>query len=255
MALVDCNDPVFDRQANQILEMLEQGMSKSDIAKTLGYNNPLSIDNYMRRRNFSWDSRERNFVPAAERYSAKAKNNITPFRGTSKADVIISLFDQGELNVKEIARQVGFETNKEMTKFMKNKGYLWDPIEGNYVQGLTTGVMLEPSANPTSQTSTNATITEVLQNLIPLLQGNSSNHQVSITKEHLETDEPPRLPRYTVSGQYTTKGMRMAIALDEMTRKFSAERYLSQREILEIALIEFFKKYGYRTEVEKLIME
>lgn len=254
MALIDCNDAVFDRQANQILEMLEQGMNKNDIAKALGYSNPLSIDNYMRRRNFSWDSREKNFVPAAERYSAAAKNNVVPLRGTSKVDLIISLFDQGDLNVKDIAKQLGFETNKELSKFMKSKGYLWDPIERNYVVGLTSDVAIEPSTTPTTSPSPNAAMNELLKNLLPLLNGVNLNNQV-LDKEQIENYQSSNLPRYTIAGRYTTKGMRMAIAMDDLIRKYCLDRNLSQREILEVALIEFFRKYGYRTEVDRIILD
>ncbi len=52
MALIDCKDPVFDRQVDKILEMLEDGTDRAEIASKLGYKNPMSIDNYMRRRNF-----------------------------------------------------------------------------------------------------------------------------------------------------------------------------------------------------------
>lgn len=254
MALIDCNDAVFDRQANQILEMLEQGMNKNDIAKALGYSNPLSIDNYMRRRNFSWDSREKNFVPAAERYSAAAKNNVVPLRGTSKVDLIISLFDQGDLNVKDIAKQLGFETNKELSKFMKSKGYLWDPIERNYVVGLTSDVAIEPSTTPTTSPSPNAAMNDLLKNLLPLLSGVKFNNPVS-DKEQIEYYHSSDLPRYTVAGRYTTKGMRMAIAMDDLIRKYCLDRNLSQRELIEIALIEFFKKYGYSTEIEQCLIK
>ncbi|NBJ15558.1 MAG: hypothetical protein FNP40_08260 [Dehalobacter sp. 4CP] len=75
MALINCKEPVFDRQINQILKMLEEGIDRADIAEKLGYQNHASLDNYMRRRNFSWDTRQKKFVPAVERYSGKGKDN------------------------------------------------------------------------------------------------------------------------------------------------------------------------------------
>lgn len=252
MALVDCNDPIFDRKVNQILQMIEEGKEKTDIAEKLGYQSPLSIDNYMRRRNFSWDSREKNFVPAAERYSAKGRDNVMPLRGVSKAEVIISLFDQGESNVKEIAKQVGFETNKELAKFMKGKGYEWDPVSRNYVE--SNNILLTPDtiSSQLPINSQNPSLNEILQNIIPFLQGINNKPQSEIVVQQ-NIDEPQKVPRYKVVGQYTTKGMRMAIAIDELTRRFSSERNLSQREILEVALIEFFKKYGYSSEIDRCL--
>jgi len=52
-----------------------------------------------------------------------------------------------------------------------------------------------------------------------------------------------------------TKAMRMANVLDELARRFSQERNISQREMFEVALIEFFQRYGYRDEVEKYLLE
>ena len=47
--------------------------------------------------------------------------------------------------------------------------------------------------------------------------------------------------------------MRMANVLDELARRYSMERNISQREMFEVALIEFFQKYGYRDEVEAFL--
>ncbi|MCL4464180.1 MAG: phage integrase N-terminal SAM-like domain-containing protein [Firmicutes bacterium] len=49
-------------------------IERSEIAEKLGYKNPMSLDNYMRRRNFSWDSRQKMFVlrPSATRQSCIA---------------------------------------------------------------------------------------------------------------------------------------------------------------------------------------
>jgi len=52
---------------------------------------------------------------------------------------------------------------------------------------------------------------------------------------------------------YGSKAMRLANVLDELTRRFSRERNISQREMFEVAIIEFFQKYGYRDEVEEFL--
>jgi hypothetical protein len=38
-----------------------------------------------------------------------------------------------------------------------------------------------------------------------------------------------------------------------MVKDFSGEKNISQRQIFELALLDFFKKYGYRSEVEQLL--
>jgi len=109
MALIECKEPVFDRQVNKVIALLEEGKEKEDIATELGYSNPASLDNYMRRRNFAWESRDRKFVPAAEKYSGKARNNLLQLKGVSKAALIISLFTEDGANPKDIAEQTGFK--------------------------------------------------------------------------------------------------------------------------------------------------
>jgi hypothetical protein len=48
--------------------------------------------------------------------------------------------------------------------------------------------------------------------------------------------------------------MRLANVLDELGLRFSMERNISQREMFEVALIEFFQRYGYGDRVEEYLM-
>ena len=223
--------------------MLEDGIDRSEIAEKLGYKNPMSMYNYMRRRNFSWDSRQKMFVPAAERYMAKGRDNILPLHGTSKATLIISHFAQDGADAKEIARQVGFETHTEMAGYMKNKGYEWDSAERNYVKTDKSGVVQQ-----TSEIAEHG-MDEILKNIMPLLK------RLQSTECQPAALESKGIPRYQVKGMYGSKAMRMANVLDELTRRYSMERNISQREMFEVALIEFFMKYGYSDEVEKYLVD
>lgn len=245
MALIDCKDPVFDRHVDKILEMLEDGIDRVEIASTLGYKNPMSLDNYMRRHNFSWNSRQKNFVPAAERYSGRVQDDSLQLHGTPKAALIVSLFGQGESDAKKIARMVGLDSHTEMANYMKRKGYEWSSEQANYIE---TSAVKTPDAQPTEGPDRNASISEMLEKIIPLLQNKQSIDNPS-------SGEMPSMPRYQVKGMYGTKAMRMANVLDEMTRRFSKERNISQREIIEVALIEFFQKYGKRNEIDVCLVD
>ena len=248
MALVDCNKPVFDRQVDEILRMLEEEMDREEIAEKLGYKNPMSLDNYMRRRNFSWDSRQKMFVPAAERYSAKGRDNILPLHGTSKAALIIAQFAQDNADAKEIARQAGFASHTELAGYMKSKGYEWDSTERNYVKGSSATPAVALHISDIAEQAEPG-VDEALKNILPLLKRlQSSECQPPVS-------ESKSIPRYQVQGMYGTKAMRMANVLDELARRFSQERNISQREMFEVALIEFFQRYGYRDEVEKYLLE
>lgn len=243
MALIDCKDPVFDRQVDKILELLEDGTDRAEIASKLGYKNPMSIDNYMRRRNFSWDSRQKNFVPAAERYSGKGQNDSLQLHGTPKTALIVSLFAQGESDAKDIARMVGLDSHKEMASYMKSKGYEWNADQANYEK-----LSIEQKPANLAQSEANASVAEILERILPLLKdGQGVGYQPS--------GETQSIPRFQVKGMYGTKAMRMANVLDEMTRRFSKEKNISQREIIEVALIEFFQKYGKRDEIDDCLVD
>ena len=248
MALIECRDPVYDRKVDEVLKMLEDGMDRAEIAQKLGYKNQVSLDNYMRRRNFSWDSRENNFVPAAERYSAKAKNNIVPLHGTSKTDMVISLFGQGESDAKDIAKQVGLDSHTEMANYMKKKGYVWDADEKNYIKSVIPDAVTNANTGP--HLGPNGSLAEVLERMLPLLRNTQPAMQQVVV-----TEENKTIPRYQLKGSYGTKAMRMANALDELVKCFSQERNITQREVMEVALIEFFQRYGYKDEVEKYFIE
>lgn len=239
MALIDCKDPVFDRQVDRILKMLEEGKEKEEIAKALGYTNPNSLDNYMRRRNFSWDSRQQNFVPAAEKYSGKGRDNLLQLRGVSKAALVISLFTEEGANPKDIAEQVGFPSHSEMGTYMKCKGYEWDTIKGNYVKSKAK-VEEEKPIRPISLDS--GALEEVLTGILKTLGEIKDGAKKSTS---IESDSDSKvLPRYRIKGGYGTKAVRMANVLDEMVRLYSRDHNVSQKDIIEVALIDFFRRYG-----------
>jgi hypothetical protein len=90
---------------------------------------------------------------------------------------------------------------------------------------------------------------EMLKNIMPLLK------KLQDAECQPAVSESKSIPRYQVKGMYGTKAMRMANVLDELARRCSTDRNISQREMFEVALIGFFQRYGYRDEVEKYLLE
>lgn len=195
MALIDCKEPVFDRQVNQILGMLEEGIDRADIAEKLKYKNPVS--------------------------SGKGKDNLI-LQGISKTELIISLFKQGELDAKDIAKQVGFDTHIELANYMKNKGFVWDSREGNYIKILEDKLEAVQQEESSIQLGVNASATEILENIIPLLKNQQKPNHINTSSE-----AALNLPRYQVKGMYGTKAVRMANILDLLVRDYSKERNIS----------------------------
>ena len=250
MALIECKEPVFDRQVNKVLALLDEGKEKEDIAEELGYSNPASLDNYMRRRNFAWESRERKFVPAAEKYSGKARNNLLQLKGVSKAALIISLFTEDGANPKDIAEQTGFTSHKEMAIFMKRKKYEWDVKKNNY-----TKIKKDEVENNTNVKQLNFESEDLEEVLIEMLQGINElkSGKKKVVKIDTTDEEADELPRYRLAGFYKSKAFDMNSTLDNIVVDFSKNRRISQKDIFEIAIVDFLLKYGEEEAVEELL--
>jgi len=248
MALIECKEPVFDRQVNKILTLLDEGKEKEDIAEELGYSNPASLDNYMRRRNFAWESRDGKYVPAAEKYSGKARNNLLQLKGISKAALIISLFTEDGANPKDIAEQTGFTSHNEMATFMKRKKYEWDVKKNNYVK-----IKREEGDNANLR-MLNLESEALEEVLIEMLQGINElkSGKKKAVKNGATDEEADELPRYKIEGNYKSKAFNMNSTLENMIIDFSKNRRISQKDIFEIAVVDFLLKYGEAEAVEDL---
>jgi hypothetical protein len=63
-----------------------------------------------------------------------------------------------------------------------------------------------------------------------------------------------QIPHYKFpSGVTVTKSVSMTSSLDQLIRDFSSEMGVTQRVIVEAALIQFMEKYGYARQVRKLL--
>ena len=67
------------------------------------------------------------------------------------------------------------------------------------------------------------------------------------------TKEDGTIPRYVVPGLVRTKAIYMSDMVAKLTAEFSKEKNVTQREVMEGALIEYLQKYGFKREVETLL--
>ena len=65
--------------------------------------------------------------------------------------------------------------------------------------------------------------------------------------------EIANIPRYNLAGISTYKTINMTNTVDHLIRDFSKERKISQKEIIEIAVVEFLKQYGYADQVKTVL--
>lgn len=179
---------------------------------------------------------------------------------------ILASIKKGE-NTREIAEKLNFDSHRSMALFMRDKGYIWDENKGTYV--LESKIKVEDEDNniktPHNENEQkaktvsgkgfdkgNIEIQNYAQKYAVLLE------YLDLRKDQLgelfeDIEHGVRLPRYTVPGIHITKSVHMVYELDQLVREFSKERNISQREIFEIALINFFEKYGYKERIEMLL--
>lgn len=262
MAMPKGKEPIYDKKVQQVLDGLADGKPRDELAGELGYTNPRSLDTYMRRKHFAWDAGMGNYVPEAGRDSgthSPAPLTLAP----SKAATVVKMFDRGDADAKSIAGQLGFADHRELAGYMKGKGYAWDAGRINYVKqaGRASGPPKAGVGNecPVEERFASETVQSAgvvpgdMASYLPLLQLLEQNRDRLV--ELLATERNGEIPRFAVPGIPVTKSVHMMNNLDQMVRDFSREKNISQRDLFEVALIEFFRRYGYEREVGNLLSQ
>jgi len=122
--------PAKNERVSRILEMLSEGKPRDKIADQFGYSTWKSLDIYMRRHGFSWDSQRQIYTQAVVEEPAKEEFK-SPNVDVHPED-IVRLFNTGILGAREIAKKVGFLGHKEMATYMLRHGYVWSSTSLNY---------------------------------------------------------------------------------------------------------------------------
>ena len=238
-----------EEKIQYVLDNIEEGKDTDTIAKDLGYKNYKSLDMFMRREGYIKEKRLGNYLP--KNGQGIIQETSEPHRAsiTSKALEIIQLFKEGEMSPKRIAHESGFETSKEMANYMKSKGFIWDSDRNNYVP--EAGEIKEKVEMKEEEIEIPDDVD--LTRYIHLLEYLNSRKERIVEILEDNKGRTGSMPRYVVPGIFITKSVHMSNQIDQMVRDYSADKNISQRDIFEVALIEFFKKYGYDKEVEIML--
>ncbi|WP_342533886.1 hypothetical protein MHB40_03145 [Lysinibacillus sp. FSL K6-0057] len=246
-----------DERVQEILQGLTQGKTRDELAEEFGHKNYKTLDMYMRRRDFEWDSDKGIYKLAMEKPE-------TAMIDTSKAYRIIQLIEQQEEpNLQRIAQLMGFESYKALAAYMGAHHYSWSSEQNNYVKQV---VVEEPSPQsapkiPSEPSQATATILSQLTvnteeeglaeyfSLLKMLK----NNELRLMNLLQPYGVGGQIPRYTIPGVAKTKTVQMIHSLDQMVTDFAKEKNMTQRDVFEVALIDFFKRYGYERQVEVLL--
>jgi hypothetical protein len=239
-------EPIYSTKARRILEMLKY-QSREEVAKELNYKTWKSLDMYMRRKNFLYDSRQGQYVPAENRFQKDkgAYRNSAP----NKVLKIIDAFEVANPDPKGIAEKEGFGDHREMAEYMKAKGYEWNVYKNNYVK--ITGFVEEPEPYESVNIGGG---TSAIDEFLPFIQFLYDRREV-VYRLLEGVREDGKIPRYAIPGLAKTKAVYMSDRVADVMGEFSREKNVTQREIVETALVEYLQKYGFKQEIEALLQD
>lgn len=237
-----------------ILDAMSVGLTREEVAEIYGHKDKATIDQFMRRHGYVWDKTRQNYVQ--KDVSGTHRGRIS----SSRAVDVIAQFRKPGADPKEIAKRLRFASHHEMAKYMRARGYRWDPDLGNYT---VVSAEVEDKVNADADTTSEPaapvpTKTPALPSIdwgkfVPLLLRLQKNEDKLMQLLSQTLVESAEIPRYTIPGVFTVKSIHMNVSLDQLVKEFSREKNISQREIFEVALVQFFKKYGYEREIESIL--
>lgn len=233
-----------DSKIKTTLALLAEGKSKQEITEHFGHKGWFSIDQYFRRRGMRWNGNT--FVPEeGETPSATEESRFL----NSKAGQIIRQLSQSNANIRQVAIKQGFATVDEMGDYMRGQGYVWSSEQENYEysESLSTKQKNEQTA-ATQVPSKSADGLEDYQQLLAYLL--SKQYKLF---DLLETESDGTLPRYKFRGAKANKTLGFPTSLMTLLSDYSKEFNVTQRVIIEVALAEFFKKYGYEEQLSSVL--
>ncbi len=247
--LVETVLPKQDERVHHIIKRLAGGMSRESLAVELKHTTYKSLDIFMRRKGYRYDSHLKNYVPQIEKQEIPVS--------TSKATRIIELLEVHTDEPMLVCQKLGFKDMQEIGDYMGMKGYQWNTELNNYEQKLQE---IETSRNELMEemprTTVAAEVQEVEQteltsylSLLKLLK----NNEERLTEILIPYGKGGSIPRYTIAGVAQTKTVQMINTLSNLVSEFARENNMTQRDLFEVALIDFFRKYGYEKEVVQVL--
>jgi hypothetical protein len=246
--------PIYDDKVKKILKLLDDGLTREEVAEQFRYSTYRSMDSYMNRKNFVWDKRKGTYAPAD---SLKAQQNTVVNFPSDRVRRVVMELNKECADPKAVALKVGFENHLEMASYMKSKEFEWSLEAGNYIPCSQTSKDDERVATADTDATKEDSIPSPnggFKQFAPLLEWLVSNKDglQSLLDASVASEQ---IPRFTLPGTFITKSVHMTNILDQMVRDFSNQKNVNQREIFEVALIEFFQKYGYDREVAMLLQQ
>ncbi|MCM0649717.1 hypothetical protein NBE98_15225 [Clostridium swellfunianum] len=232
----------------KILKLCEAGNDRHEVAKMLGYKDYKGLQAYMQRHQYTWNEEMRTYQ-LLEEYQKQMKTErvLRKFEDgvSSKPARIISMFSK-KLEARDIAKKLGYESHKTMASYMKSRGYAWNAEIRNYERDSSISIGENEDIDTEFEGTSDARHLDILELL-------DSKKEKLLELLNSYSNDDMAMPRYVIGGLCVTKSVHMVTGLDLLIREYSTEKNISQKDMFQIAIIEFLKKYGYKREVETLV--
>ncbi|MEK4530528.1 hypothetical protein [Solibacillus sp. FSL K6-1554] len=239
--------PEEDERVQLIITELMKGKSRDEVAASLEHKSYKSLDVYMRRRGYRYDNKSQNYI-------ADVGNEPIEI-SSSKSSRVIQLLSEYPDQLELVCRKSNFKDMNELAAYMTSKNYKWNSEQQNYVK--MTVITVDGEDNSLVESEPLISDNKLMQQsdfaeFLPILNMLRSNED-RLVELLMPYGKGATLPRFTIEGIPKSKTVQMVHTLGDLVTEYSNEKNISQRDIFEVALIEFFSKYGYEKEVERLL--
>lgn len=246
-----------DKKITEILAALKE-MNIEEVAEMFDYKSVKVLKSIMYRYNYNWNSSENSFVK--KKIENKTETHM-PIASTLCGKIILIL-SKNKGSLQETLKVTRFKTVPELAKHMSEQNYKWDGSLKNYVQSATIKYVkvdelkkidatIPINKQVRQENQENGDINKLdREKCLSFVRNNFEQIKLLV----LEVSDPNIMPRYCVPGINITKSLYMVNTVADLISKYSCEKNISQKDLAEIAFIEFFKKYGYQNEIKEMFV-
>ncbi len=269
------DEPIYDDRVRATIKALGDNIDKDELAQSFGLKHFKSLDMYMRRRFFKFQ--DGNYVPentSIEKLEKKEEDNLP-----LKVQKILESFDEENADPRSISKKFHFNSVDELGNYLENNNIYWNPRENKYELKLSirsdeeiksptseikspnndveniSGEELEVNSSHIARvrsSQTNVDTTEMAEyvDILELLKRNKNKLKRLIDNVD---DNNGRLPNYAVPGINTTKTFSISSMLSNLIEEYSQAKGISQKDMLQISMVEFLMNHGYKEEMQILL--
>lgn len=242
-----------EKKIETILQMMQDGVPRPEIATRLGYKSFPGVDMFMRRAGYQLKHNQFTLV------ELRPEQRLETWEKTNVPKQVIQSLRSSNVRIEQVAKKYGFETMEALGKMMRQAGYVWSDKEQTYCPvSLPSGTSTESirrEANPpllpkTSPDESDATPTtsfltnETERDLIQYLLQHVGPLRRLLEEKVQEEQVGQPVPRYSFGPSRQNKTITLPQTMSELIPLMAKDMNMTQGELITIGLIEFIERYA-----------